>query len=82
MHNSAYLSCYCRPLGDFVALSPDYWLFFFWIEHVQRFVEKFSKIATYVVLFTCYLGILPWLGFLFGALKPAIFLKRDTLFFV
>lgn len=63
--------------------APDYWHYFFWIEHVQRFVEKDSARSQpmWFYLPIVILGILPWLGFLFGAIKSAIFLKKGTLYF-
>ncbi|WP_193016292.1 lipid IV(A) 4-amino-4-deoxy-L-arabinosyltransferase [Proteus sp. FME41] len=63
--------------------APDYWNYFFWIEHVQRFVAKESARSQpmWFYLPIVVLGILPWLGFLFGALKSAFFLKKGTLYF-
>lgn len=63
--------------------APDYWHYFFWIEHVQRFIAKGSARSqpTWFYLPIIILGILPWLGFLFGTLKSALFLKKGTLYF-
>lgn len=63
--------------------APDYWHYFFWIEHVQRFIAKGSARSQpmWFYLPIIVLGILPWLGFLFGTLKSAFFLKKGTLYF-
>ncbi|AYY79702.1 MAG: lipid IV(A) 4-amino-4-deoxy-L-arabinosyltransferase [Proteus vulgaris] len=63
--------------------APDYWHYFFWIEHVQRFIAKGSARSQPIWFYLpiVILGILPWLGFLFGALKSALFLKKGTLYF-
>lgn len=64
--------------------APDYWHYFFWVEHVQRFIAKESARAQPVWFYfpIVVLGVLPWLGFLFGALKSALFLKKGTLYFL
>lgn len=64
--------------------APDYWHYFFWIEHVQRFIAKDSARAQpmWFYLPIVILGILPWLGFLFGALKSALSLKKGTIYFL
>lgn len=58
--------------------APDYWNYFFWVEHVQRFIAKESARSqpTWFYIPIVILGVLPWLGFLFGALKSAFSLKK------
>lgn len=64
--------------------APDYWNYFFWVEHVQRFIAKESARSqpTWFYIPIVILGVLPWLGFLFGALKSAFSLKKGTLYFL
>lgn len=64
--------------------APDYWHYFFWVEHVQRFTEKTSARAQPIWFYLpiVILGILPWLGFLVGSLKSAFSFKKETLYFL
>ncbi|MDD9339357.1 MAG: lipid IV(A) 4-amino-4-deoxy-L-arabinosyltransferase [Providencia heimbachae] len=75
----------CLPWAFVIASrEPDYWNYFFWVEHVQRFMsddaQNKSPIWFYVPILLA--ALIPWLGYFFASMVNAWREKGIYLYFL
>ncbi|MGO2334402.1 lipid IV(A) 4-amino-4-deoxy-L-arabinosyltransferase [Providencia sp.] len=75
----------CLPWAFVIASrEPDYWHYFFWVEHVQRFMsndaQNKSPIWFYIPILLA--AVIPWLGYLFASIAHAWRQKGIHLYFL
>ena len=75
----------CLPWAFAIAIrEPDYWNYFFWVEHIQRFMssnaQNKSPIWFYVPILL--VAVIPWLGYLISTLINAWREKGIQIYFL
>ncbi|EPW3171893.1 lipid IV(A) 4-amino-4-deoxy-L-arabinosyltransferase [Providencia stuartii] len=75
----------CLPWAIMIASrEPDYWRYFFWVEHVQRFMSENAQNRSpfwfYIPIMLA--AVLPWLGYFFASLINSVRQKGLHLYFL
>ncbi|UDG81148.1 Undecaprenyl phosphate-alpha-4-amino-4-deoxy-L-arabinose arabinosyl transferase [Candidatus Hartigia pinicola] len=75
----------CLPWAIIIAkCEPDYWHYFFWIEHIQRFMSNNAqnKSPFWFYIPILILAVLPWLGYLLTSLINSFRNKGQNIYFL